>query len=197
MFKYIILFCLCLSSAVLASVNDDLYKKLSSFDALKANFEQKVLDSTQKEIATSLGTIAIDKKSLGFLMHTYEPDETVIMYKDDGVYLYDSFLNQVNIYNKDGFNKSPFALINIKDKKELDLYTIDFKDNCFILSPKQINSDIKSFSLAFNGSLIIEVKAFMQSGDINIYTLSNVQNSVEPSDLKYTIPTDAEVSDDR
>ena len=197
MFKYFILFCLCLSQAVLASVNDDLYKKLSSFDALKANFEQKVLDSEQQVIATSKGTIALDKKSMGFLMHTIEPDETVIMYKDDGVYLYDSFLNQVNIYNKDGFNKSPFALINIKDKKELDLYTIAFLDNCFVLKEKMANSDIKSFSLAFDGALIVEVKAFMQSGDINIYTLSNVQNSALPSDLLYTIPQDAEVSDDR
>lgn len=180
-----------------ASVNDDLYKALSMQKAFSADFSQQVTDSKHKIIASSKGSVAFDRLTPGFLMHTTDPDESVIMYKKDGIYFYDAFLNQLTISPVQAFLNSPFALILISDKKELDDYSIKYKDGSYTLIPKKKNADIKSFSLRFDDNVLKQVQAHMTSDDISIYDFINIKDSVDVSALEYAFPDDAEIADDR
>lgn len=178
-----------------ADDQSELKKLLSSFNAFSASFTQNVIKQDRTELASSKGTISL-KKPDNLMMYTSEPDEQVLFTRDNNVYFYDPFVNQVSIFNKSQMSNSPFILLTSNDAREWDNYEVKRHDGEYVLTPKK-RGEIKSLSLDFSGDTLSKISIAMSDGNINTYVLSGQKKTVDDSVFEYSIPADAEVDDER
>ena len=179
----------------LAGASSDLKARLQSFEALSCNFEQEVLKSNGAVVSTSQGRLLVAKPDR-LMMYTASPDEQYLFTKDEAVYFYDPFVNQVSIFSVADLNTAPFLLLNSSDPKLWAQYTVKSKGESFSLKPKS-SKEFQEIELNFNGKTLESLVILMKNGNKNIYKLSSQQNQVNMQDFEVAIPDDAEVDDER
>lgn len=189
---------------------EPLAQKLQSFEALQASFTQTVTDPQGQEIASSEGTIAL-KRPQSFMLHTQIPDESYLYTRDDGVYYFDAFINQLTIMPLSSLQNSPFALLleksNGNDSSAWQDWEVQelIKSSVYELKPKtgtaaaQMGgaSAVRTLKLTFTGRYLNSVEVSFADGNSNHYALSGQKFTVSESDFACTIPSDAEVADER
>lgn len=184
-----------LSFGTFANDSDDLRVQLSKFNALQANFVQDVVDVKGKELASSEGMLYL-KKPKSFMMHTTSPDDIYLYTQSDGIYYYDTFIEQVSIYDVNNLDNQPFALLYSLDSSVWDRYNIKKEGKNYILTPKH-DSSFKQVTLVFNQNYPSTIILQMNDGNINTYTLSNIVDNVDDSAFHVTLDANIEINDER
>lgn len=172
-----------------------LQAKLNSFENLSASFTQEAKDKQNQLLSSSHGHLYI-KKPLQFLMHTTEPDETYLYTKADGIYYYDSFLEQLSIYPLANLDEQPFVLLYKQNQSLWDKYSISKEQDNFVLKPKNKNN-LEQVILTFKGNHIAMIKLYMKDGIINTYTFSDVSFKVDASNFQVKLEENIEINDER
>ncbi|MCR5536588.1 MAG: outer membrane lipoprotein chaperone LolA [Succinivibrio sp.] len=178
-----------------ASDLEDLQSKLAGFSAFYADFNQTLTTKAQQQGVSSSGYIAL-KKPHSLMLHTLKPDEQVLFTKDEAVYLYDPFVNQVTIYALRELQSSPFFLLTSMDRRLWDQYVVSKEQDSFTLTPKQ-PGEFSELKLTFEQDTLSRISIKMRDGSLNSYALSGQRQQAEDSLFVYAIPADAEVDDGR
>jgi outer membrane lipoprotein carrier protein len=177
-----------------ASDADDLRAKLSGLTAMSADFTVTVVKKDGSQNVSS-GKLAL-KRPDRLILHTLDPDETVLWTRGEEICFFDPFVNQLSLYSKSQSADSPFLLLTSSDKKIWDRYEIKKTQNGFLLASKKPR-DVVSLELTFDGSAVSSLKLAMKDGSVNTYALKAVRLEAPDSAFDVKIPEDAEVDDER
>lgn len=185
------------SGAAAADAADELRALLDGWSELGAEFRQLVVSGsdTARVVAESAGHVYM-KKPQSFLMHTTSPDESVLYSRPDGIYFYDPFVSQLNIYPAELAETSPFVLLYAPTAQLWEGYAVERHGGRFVLTPR-VPREFTRLELAFEGRVIIEVRVFMQDGNINTYMLSGVHGGLAADVFDYDIPQGTAINDER
>ena len=184
-------------SAAAADAAGELRALLGSWSELGADFRQLVVSGSDpsRVIAESCGRVYM-KKPRSFLMHTTSPEESVLYSRPDGIYFYDPFVAQLNIYAAELAAASPFVLLYAPTAQLWEGYAVERRGGSFVLTPHEPR-EFSRLELTFEGRDIREVKVFMLDGNINTYTLSGVHGSLAADVFDCDIPEGTAINDER
>jgi outer membrane lipoprotein carrier protein len=197
-----------------------LMAKLANLDFFSANFEQEVLSESGELLEQSSGKLAISKPNLAN-WHTIEPDELAIVSDGQDVWFYNPWIEQVSAYSLSAaIAKTPILLLTSKDETLWQQYNvikqvvtdknITLKDadtykasESYVISAKDVNSQIKSLTLVFdsskeNGNLkqFSFLDATGQLSNIKLTTFDD-QNTLEASLFNFVVPEGVQIDDQR
>jgi len=195
-----------------------LMDKLANLDYFTANFSQEVHSDSGEILEQSAGKLAISKPNLAN-WHTIEPDELAIVSDGQDVWFYNPWIEQVSVYSLSAaIAKTPILLLTSKDETLWQQYTITkltpskevlTKANnntdmeSFVISAKDINSQIKSLTLTFDLSKekgnLKQLSFLDATGQLSKINLSDfdVQSVPEASLFTFVVPEGVQVDDQR
>lgn len=179
---------------VAADPVSDLQERIFAHDELSADFTSRV-EKKGGKVQTSSGTLAL-KRPGSLMMHTQKPDELLLFTKDDAICYYDPFVNQLSIFSKSQSSSSPFVLLTTRDKSVWSGYRVERDGESWVLTPKRPR-DVLSMRISFDGQNISALTLTLKDGSTSVYELSSVKNSVSKDAFDTSIPSDAEVDDER
>lgn len=184
------------SSCVYAASNgtQELRQKLESYQAMSADFKSEVR-SKSGSVSISSGKMAI-KRPDSLLLHTLEPDETILFTKGQDLCYYDPFVNQLSLFKRSSSYSSPFLLLTDSSDKLWNEYSVAKVGEDYIVLPKNIR-DITSMTLRFTDNVVSSITLGMKDGSVNTYSFVNVQMEADASMFAVEIPEDAEIDDER
>ncbi len=147
----------------IANAKNTLMAKLAKLDYFSANFTQEVLSDSGEILEKSSGKLAISKPNLAN-WHTMEPDELAIVSDGQDVWFYNPWIEQVSVYSLSAaIAKTPILLLTSKDESLWQQYVVTKEsvtkenvknhtrdDDRFVISAKDVNSQIKSLTLVFD-----------------------------------------------
>lgn len=193
-----------------ADAKSILMTKLANLNFFSANFSQEVKSESGELLEQSSGKLAISKPNLAN-WHTTEPDELAITSDGQDVWFYNPWIEQVSVYSLSAaIAKTPILLLTSKDEGLWEEYSVtkvnqeaDLNNESFVISAKDINSQIKSLTLVFDyTSKNNKLKQFSfldATGQISHIKLSDFDGSNEPkaSLFKFVLPEGVQIDDQR
>jgi len=185
-----------------------LMAKLANLDHFSANFNQEVLSDSGEMLEQSAGKLAISKPNLAN-WHTIEPDELAIVSDGQDVWFYNPWIDQVSVYSLSAaIAKTPILLLTSKDEVLWQEYTVTRKavtqsQDSFVISAKDINSQIKSLTLTFDpdekGGELKQFSFLDATGQLSHIKLNNFDTE-QPPELNlfnFIVPEGVQVDDQR
>ncbi|ABL99978.1 outer membrane lipoprotein chaperone LolA [Shewanella amazonensis] len=196
----VVLFSAVLPFAVFADDAKELVSKLDVMQGIKANFSQKVTDQNGKLIQEGSGVIAMHQPD-AFYWHLTAPDESLIVAKDNSVWVYNPFAEEVSILDMEDILKaSPMALLVHRDEKRWNEYQIDRKGSCFDITPRQgVESAVDTVSVCFANNTLSDIRLTDAQGSTSHFSLSE-QAAVTDADeslFQFQIPDGVSIDDQR
>jgi len=197
-----------LTTAESIEAKSTLMAKLANLDHFSANFNQEVLSESGELLEQSSGKLAISKPNLAN-WHTIKPDELAIVSDGQDVWFYDPWIEQVSVYSLSAaIAKTPILLLTNKDETLWQQYrvtkgSVTKNIESFVISAKDINSQIKSLTLIFDTSKenghLKQFSFLDATGQLSHIKLNNFddQNSPETSLFKFVVPEGVQVDDQR
>lgn len=188
------LFCSTLLSA------EPLQQKISGIEEFKANFVQQIQAPDGVLLTEAEGFLAL-RRPEAFMLHTTGADELYLYSRDDGVYYYDPFVNQLTIMPLSALWRTPFALLLSDDPDVWQRYKVsELKTGAvYVIEPAAAagGSDFVKIELNFAGQFLSSLKVWFQDGNCNIYDFraQRLQTAVE--DFALELPPDVETADER
>ena len=211
-----------IQSAILESLEakSTLMAKLANLEHFSTNFDQEVLSESGEIIEKSSGKLAISKPNLAN-WHTIEPDELAIVSDGQNVWFYNPWIEQVSVYSLSAaIAKTPILLLTSKDEALWQQYTVTKlisskqvltkadentgkTTESFVISAKDVNSQIKSLTLIFdsskeNGNLkqfsFLDATGQLSHIKLNDYDDINVP---EASLFNFEVPEGVQIDDQR
>jgi len=187
-----------------------LMAKLANLAYFSANFSQEVHSDSGEILEQSTGKLAISKPNLAN-WHTIEPDELAIVSDGQDVWFYNPWIEQVSVYSLSAaIAKTPILLLTSKDETLWQQYTVtkagentDKTNESFVISAKDVNSQIKSLTLIFDltkESGNLKQFSFLDAtGQLSHITLSDFDalNEPETSLFHFVVPEGVQVDDQR
>jgi chaperone LolA len=175
---------------------------LQDVKTLKADFTQAVLDSNQKQVKQSSGTLLI-KRPNRFRWDYVKPNQQVIVADGARLWMYDVDLQQVTVKPlNDTLAASPAVLLSGSNDVEKNFSVTDLgeKDGLawVALAPKIKDTDFESVKLGFKGEDLSVMELKDNLGNTTRITLERVQRNgaVEDDAFKFTPPKGADVIGD-
>lgn len=190
-----------------------LMAKLANLNYFSANFNQIVLSESGEILEQSSGKLAISKPNLAN-WHTIEPDELAIVSDGQDVWFYNPWIEQVSVYSLSAaIAKTPILLLTSKDETLWQQYTVT-KGNItkesvtknsesFVISAKDVNSQIKSLTLIFDSSKengkLKQFSFLDATGQLSHIKLTDFddQSVPEASLFNFVVPEDVQIDDQR
>ncbi len=188
-----------LSSVAWANADAELQNRLNKVDVLSADFAQTVSSANGKNVQQGNGKLQIKRPNL-FRMDTKAPQETQIIADGQTLWFYDPFVEQVTAnWVKDTVNNTPFVLLTSDDKSHWAQYTVQQKDDTFVLTPKAKNSNIKQFDIRIDPNGVLKGFSIIErDGQSNQYVLRNITNqNLDDGLFKFSVPKGVELDDQR
>lgn len=179
----------------MADDSQDLIKILGSKNSVLATFSSQTKNAKGTVVSQQSGSLKL-KKPDHFMMHTVDPDETVLYTKGSSVVYYDSFVNQATLFSKKDLYTSPFMLLNSSDKKLWSQYKVQSLGKCYSLTPLK-DKTVSKITLCFENNSVSELTLNMADGNTTVYKLTEKSSALTDSDFSYTIPDDAQIDDQR
>jgi len=195
-----------------------LMAKLAHLDFFSANFSQKVLSESGEVLEQSAGKLAISKPNLAN-WHTVEPDETAIVSDGQDVWFYNPWIEQVSVFSLSAaIAQTPILLLTSKDqslwqqyivtkvnvtKKNLTQKELLQNEESFVISAKDVNSQIKSLTLIFdsqmNGGQLKQFSFLDATGQLSHIRLSDFDDQHMPSLslFNFVLPEGVQIDDQR
>lgn len=188
-----------MASMVWANADIELQNRLNKVSVLSADFTQTVMSANGSNVQQGNGKLRIKRPNL-FRMDTKSPQETQIIADGKTLWFYDPFVEQVTAnWVKDAVNNTPFVLLTSNDKSHWAQYTVEQKDDRFVLKPKAKNSNIKQFDIRIDPNGVLKgFSTIEKDGQSNQYILRNITNqNLDGSLFKFTVPKGIELDDQR
>ena len=188
-----------MASMVWANADIELQNRLNKVSVLSADFAQTVMSANGSNVQQGNGKLRIKRPNL-FRMDTKSPQETQIIADGKTLWFYDPFVEQVTAnWVKDAVNNTPFVLLTSNDKSHWAQYTVEQKDDRFVLKPKVKNSNIKQFDIRIDPNGVLKgFSTIEKDGQSNQYILRNITNqNLDGSLFKFTVPKGIELDDQR
>ncbi|WP_297931738.1 outer membrane lipoprotein chaperone LolA [uncultured Aggregatibacter sp.] len=188
-----------MASMVWANADIELQNRLNKVSVLSADFAQTVMSANGSNVQQGNGKLRIKRPNL-FRMDTKSPQETQIIADGKTLWFYDPFVEQVTAnWVKDAVNNTPFVLLTSNDKSHWAQYTVEQKDDRFVLKPKAKNSNIKQFDIRIDPNGVLKgFSTIEKDGQSNQYILRNITNqNLDGSLFKFTVPKGIELDDQR
>lgn len=193
--------------------------KLAGLNFFSANFTQNVVSEAGELLEQSSGKLAISKPNLAN-WHTIEPNELAIVSDGTDVWFYDPWIDQVSVYALSAaIARTPILLLTSKDESLWQQYIVTQeaaneskgtqREERFVISAKDANSQIKNLTLVFSGKNQLENKpqttelsqfSFLDAtGQVSHIKLSNFDAQTVPNEslFRFTLPADVQVDDQR
>lgn len=194
------------SAQVLIDAKSVLMAKLANLNYFSANFSQEVLSDKGEMLEQSSGELAISKPNLAN-WHTLEPDELAIVSDGQDVWFYNPWIEQVSVYALSAaIAKTPILLLTSKDELLWQEYNVtklaNTPNESFVISAKDLNSQIKSLTLVFdheNDGQLTQFSFLDATGQLSKITLSNfnAQHKPKASLFDFLIPEGVQIDDQR
>ena len=188
-----------MASMAWANADIELQNRLNKVSVLSADFAQTVMSANGSNVQQGNGKLRIKRPNL-FRMDTKSPQETQIIADGKTLWFYDPFVEQVTAnWVKDAVNNTPFVLLTSNDKNHWAQYTVEQKDDRFVLKPKAKNSNIKQFDIRIDQNGVLKgFSTIEKDGQSNQYILRNITNqNLDGSLFKFTVPKGIELDDQR
>ena len=188
-----------MASMAWANADIELQNRLNKVSVLSADFAQTVMSANGSNVQQGNGKLRIKRPNL-FRMDTKSPQETQIIADGKTLWFYDPFVEQVTAnWVKDAVNNTPFVLLTSNDKNHWAQYTVEQKDDRFVLKPKAKNSNIKQFDIRIDPNGVLKgFSTIEKDGQSNQYILRNITNqNLDGSLFKFTVPKGIELDDQR
>ena len=188
-----------MASMAWANADIELQNRLNKVSVLSADFAQTVMSANGSNVQQGNGKLRIKRPNL-FRMDTKSPQETQIIADGKTLWFYDPFVEQVTAnWVKDAVNNTPFVLLTSNDKIHWAQYTVEQKDDRFVLKPKAKNSNIKQFDIRIDSNGVLKgFSTIEKDGQSNQYILRNITNqNLDGSLFKFTVPKGIELDDQR
>ena len=188
-----------MASMAWANADIELQNRLNKVSVLSADFAQTVMSANGSNVQQGNGKLRIKRPNL-FRMDTKSPQETQIIADGKTLWFYDPFVEQVTAnWVKDAVNNTPFVLLTSNDKSHWAQYTVEQKDDRFVLKPKAKNSNIKQFDIRIDPNGVLKgFSTIEKDGQSNQYILRNITNqNLDGSFFKFTVPKGIELDDQR
>lgn len=188
-----------MASMAWANADIELQNRLNKVSVLSADFAQTVMSANGSNVQQGNGKLRIKRPNL-FRMDTKSPQETQIIADGKTLWFYDPFVEQVTVnWVKDAVNNTPFVLLTSNDKSHWAQYTVEQKDDRFVLKPKAKNSNIKQFDIRIDPNGVLKgFSTIEKDGQSNQYILRNITNqNLDGSLFKFTVPKGIELDDQR
>ena len=188
-----------MASMAWANADIELQNRLNKVSVLSADFAQTVMSANGSNVQQGNGKLRIKRPNL-FRMDTKSPQETQIIGDGKTLWFYDPFVEQVTAnWVKDAVNNTPFVLLTSNDKSHWAQYTVEQKDDRFVLKPKAKNSNIKQFDIRIDPNGVLKgFSTIEKDGQSNQYILRNITNqNLDGSLFKFTVPKGIELDDQR
>ena len=188
-----------MASMAWANAYIELQNRLNKVSVLSADFAQTVMSANGSNVQQGNGKLRIKRPNL-FRMDTKSPQETQIIADGKTLWFYDPFVEQVTAnWVKDAVNNTPFVLLTSNDKSHWAQYTVEQKDDRFVLKPKAKNSNIKQFDIRIDSNGVLKgFSTIEKDGQSNQYILRNITNqNLDGSLFKFTVPKGIELDDQR
>ena len=187
-----------------------LMAKLANLEYFSANFSQEVRSDAGEILETSSGKLAISKPNLAN-WHTIEPDELAIVSDGQDVWFYNPWIEQVSVYSLSAaIAKTPILLLTSKDETLWQQYTVtkankntDKESESFVISAKDVHSQIKSLTLIFdlsNKKGNLQQFYFLDAtGQLSHIKLTHFddQNIPDASLFNFVVPEGVQIDDQR
>lgn len=188
-----------MASMAWANADIELQNRLNKVSVLSADFTQTVMSANGSNVQQGNGKLRIKRPNL-FRMDTKSPQETQIIADGKTLWFYDPFVEQVTAnWVKDAVNNTPFVLLTSNDKSHWAQYTVEQKDDRFVLKPKAKNSNIKQFDIRIDPNGVLKgFSTIEKDGQSNQYILRNITNqNLDGNLFKFTVPKGIELDDQR
>ena len=188
-----------MASMAWANADIELQNRLNKVSVLSADFAQTVMSANGSNVQQGNGKLRIKRPNL-FRMDTKSPQETQIIADGKTLWFYDPFVEQVTAnWVKDAVNNTPFVLLTSNDKSHWAQYTVEQKDDRFVLKPKAKNSNIKQFDIRIDPNGVLKgFGTIEKDGQSNQYILRNITNqNLDGNLFKFTVPKGIELDDQR
>ena len=188
-----------MASMAWANADIELQNRLNKVSVLSADFTQTVMSANGSNVQQGNGKLRINRPNV-FRMDTKSPQETQIIADGKTLWFYDPFVEQVTAnWVKDAVNNTPFVLLTSNDKSHWAQYTVEQKDDRFVLKPKVKNSNIKQFDIRIDPNGVLKgFSTIEKDGQSNQYILRNITNqNLDGSLFKFTVPKGIELDDQR
>ena len=188
-----------MASMAWANADIELQNRLNKVSVLSADFAQTVMSANGSNVQQGNGKLRIKRPNL-FRMDTKSPQETQIIADGKTLWFYDPFVEQVTAnWVKDAVNNTPFVLLTSNDKSHWAQYTVEQRDDRFVLKPKAKNSNIKQFDIRIDPNGVLKgFSTIEKDGQSNQYILRNITNqNLDGSLFKFTVPKGIELDDQR
>ena len=188
-----------MASMAWADADIELQNRLNKVSVLSADFAQTVMSANGSNVQQGNGKLRIKRPNL-FRMDTKSPQETQIIADGKTLWFYDPFVEQVTAnWVKDAVNNTPFVLLTSNDKSHWAQYTVEQKDDRFVLKPKAKNSNIKQFDIRIDPNGVLKgFSTIEKDGQSNQYILRNITNqNLDGNLFKFTVPKGIELDDQR
>lgn len=196
--RYFVVLLVLASVAVSATEKDkeELRAILMKFDAFYADIHEKSISKTGEEWQQE-GFVAL-KRPNKYLYVIKSPDEMWTWTSDKALYVYDTFVNQVALYDLPNLKNSPFDLvINANDKKVWDNFEIEKKGDTFYLTNVNADTKYSDIAMSFKNNTLVKLSYKLHDMASSECTFSNQKTSVDMSLFDVKLPDDVEVSDER
>lgn len=188
-----------MASMAWANADIELQNRLNKVSVLSADFAQTVMSANGSNVQQGNGKLRIKRPNL-FRMDTKSPQETQIIADGKTLWFYDPFVEQVTAnWVKDAVNNTPFVLLTSNDRSHWAQYTVEQKDDRFVLKPKAKNSNIKQFDIRIDPNGVLKgFSTIEKDGQSNQYILRNITNqNLDGNLFKFTVPKGIELDDQR
>lgn len=177
-----------------------LLAKLAPLDSFSANFIQKVFDNEGQLLQSATGSLASQKPNL-VRWHTNEPAETLIVSDGKTLWFFDPFIEQVSAYQlENAIANTPILLLTSNDPQLWEKFTISSSDGeNFLITAKDVNAQVKSLTLSFNGDLLQGFDILDSTGQLSNITITDLNNKPEHASTAFAfkIPEGVYLDDQR
>lgn len=169
----IILFILPLQSFA-STPAQQLINKLSSIHTMKANFQQTLYGEQDKVLQRSFGSVTIQRPGK-FRWQIKKPNRQLLITDGKNLWIYDHDLAQVIVEKiKNGIGNTPASLLSGSSKNVLDYFHVGFKNDWFVLTPKNKNNIFQRVQLYFQKNKLLKMELIDNLGQKSVLRFSSI-----------------------
>lgn len=182
------------------SAQQALLDQLVNMETLQASFTQEVTDEQGNLVQQFQGSLVLARPDLLY-WQTEAPDETLLVADGRSVYYYNTFVEQVTIYDQDAAGgQSPLLLLLNSEQADWSGYEVTQDDMTFALEPTQMDGQQQALQLSFAEQGVID-KIVLDDGQgqVNTIQLSEqvVNADVDQVIFSFSVPEGVDVDDQR
>jgi len=178
-----------------AATIEDLQQKLNNIKTYRATFSQTVKDDTGQTIQQSEGDMAL-AKPMRFRWETFKPVKQLIVLDGKRVWIYDIDLEQVSVRPLALENQSSPAFFLSSKHKIAEQYQLkSYKNQRFILTPRNKQAKFQRIVLQFAGEALSEMQMVDPLGQTTTLTLksTHINQKLSPKLFQFKAPAGVDV----